>query len=153
AGALLAEVQAAREDLGVALAAQARPLAGPTVVVPQVASVPQTFRTGEFRTGERGRPSWARLPAGRPQPRPRTQARRPPPDGRITAGVADALARVNAHPRARLALAAALLTVGLLVAVGGWWFGVGRYTEAPNLTGMSQSVAQTQARTGGFKLK
>jgi serine/threonine-protein kinase len=146
AGALLTEVQAAREEIGVALAARARPLAGPTVAVPHVGSVPQTGRT--FRTGELGRPSWARLPSGRPQLRPH-----PRPAARPGGGVAGLLTKVNAHPRGRFALAAALLTVGLLVAIGGWWFGVGRYTEAPNLTGMAQSVAQTQAKTAGFKLK
>ena len=33
---------------------------------------------------------------------------------------------------------AALLTLGLLIAVGGYWFGFGRYTEAPDLLPVQQ---------------
>jgi serine/threonine protein kinase/beta-lactam-binding protein with PASTA domain len=151
AGALLAEVQSAREDIGLALAERARPLAQPTVIVPHVESVPQTYRTGEVAS----RPSWARLPSGAPQPQPpRRRAPAPPRDRRGGGNrLSDLIGQLNTNPRGRLALVAALLTMGLLIAVGGWWFGIGRYTQAPDLTVYSQKAAQTQAETLGFKVK
>jgi serine/threonine-protein kinase len=144
AGAMLAEVQAAREDIGVAQTGRPGPLAQPTVIVPQVESVPQAYQGAE-------RPSWSRLPGGAanpaaPQPRRRVAAA---PGGRA---LPDMLGRLNANPRGRLVLVAALLTLGLLVAAGGWWFGVGRYTGAPDLTNLSKQTALTQAKTGGFKV-
>jgi eukaryotic-like serine/threonine-protein kinase len=151
AGALLAEVQAAREDIGMALAERARPITQPTVVVPRVESVPQTYRTGQVLNqpgGPASRPSWARLPSnGRPQP----SRRRAP--ARSGGGFSDLLAQLNRNPRGRLALIAGLLTLGLLVAVGGWWFGIGRYSSTPDLTGnFTKKTAEAQARTLGFKV-
>ena len=35
------------------------------------------------------------------------------------------------NPRGRIAIAAAIVVLGLVAAVGGWWFGIGRYTVAP----------------------
>src|SRR5947209_10575517 len=59
AGALLAEVQAAREDLA-AGPAGSRAMAGPTVPVASLVQPTTTLPTG--------RPSWARLPAGGAEP-------------------------------------------------------------------------------------
>jgi beta-lactam-binding protein with PASTA domain len=149
AGAMLAEVQAARDDIGVAMAARNRPSAGPTVLVPQVESVPQTqtYRTGAM---EPARPSWARLPGGAP-PQPPARRRRAEPER--GAGISQLLAQVNANPRTRLMVIAAMLTLGLLVAVGGYWFGVGRYTDAPDLTTYTRDDATHLAQVGGFKVK
>src|SRR5262249_17237714 len=109
AGAMLALVQAARDDVGVSVTSPARPAAPPTVAVPHVASA---------------RPAWARLPtAARVQQRLR-------PAGGLRQWWYDLVGRINAHPHGRTAVAAALLAFGLVVAVGGWWFGIGRYTEA-----------------------
>jgi serine/threonine-protein kinase len=158
AGALLAEVQSAREDIGLALAERSRPLVAPTVIVPHVESVPQTYRTGEVAN----RPSWARLPSGAPQPQPPRRRAPAAPHGHAPATprgraggnrLSELIGQLNANPRGRLALVAALLTMGLLIAVGGWWFGIGRYTQAPDLTIYSQKAAQTQAETLGFKVK
>jgi len=62
-------------------------------------------------------------------------------------------ARVNGHPRGRLALAAALVTLGLLAAVGGWWFGIGRYTTTPSLLDKPLAAAQEEAKLFGFTVK
>jgi serine/threonine-protein kinase len=39
------------------------------------------------------------------------------------------------------------------VAVGGWWFGVGRYTEAPALTALTKDQATSQAHKLGLQVK
>src|SRR5437764_4880849 len=120
AGALLAEVQAARDDIGM-VASRPRPGGQPTVAVPRV---------------DQPRPSWARLPGGRQggprPPRPASRRRRASPT--VGDRFADLRGQVQANPRARLAVAAAIVTLGLLAAIGGWWFGIGRYTTAPTLT-------------------
>jgi serine/threonine-protein kinase len=51
-----------------------------------------------------------------------------------------------------LALAAALVTLGLLAAVGGWYFGIGRYTETPSLLDKTGKTAEAEARQFGFKV-
>ncbi|HYN95852.1 MAG TPA: Stk1 family PASTA domain-containing Ser/Thr kinase [Pilimelia sp.] len=141
AGALRAELQAVREDLGAANAAAAttavmRRVAEPTVVVSAV----QPHQ----------RPSWARLPGG---PEPEAEPRR----RRATAGLPARLhvlrRRVLGDPRGRLAVAAALVAVGLFAAVGGWWLGVGRYTVAPALVNMTKVNAEAQATTAGFRVE
>jgi serine/threonine-protein kinase len=151
AGAMLAEVQSAREDVGFSVSTRAAPLAGPTVTVPQVDTT--TYRGGGDATARvprvtDERPAWSRLPSGRPRPGPRRSAGRGP--GLNLAGLIN---RVNAHPRGRLAVAAALVVVGLLAAVGGWWFGIGRYTEAPSLLDKTKVQAEQEAREFGFKIK
>ncbi|GAB3859169.1 Stk1 family PASTA domain-containing Ser/Thr kinase [Dactylosporangium cerinum] len=153
AGAMLAEVQAARENIGMELATRSRPLAQPTVIVPQVESVPQNvYRTGSMSV-EPARPSWAKLPSPTPaQPPARRRRAQPEPTG-PAARLAELLAQVNANPRTRLTVIAAMLTLGLLVAIGGYWIGVGRYTDAPDLTTMSSDMAGQQARAAGFKVK
>ncbi|WP_432829481.1 protein kinase domain-containing protein [Dactylosporangium sp. CA-092794] len=148
AGALLAEVQAVREDISTATAQRARPVAPPTVVVPQVESVPRTGAVPQMYQATR-RPSWARLPGGAP-PQPVGRRHRP---GQGGGGLEGMLAQVNANPRTRIAVIAAMLTFGLLVAVGGYWFGVGRYTAAPELTARTKDQAIHLATTAGFKVK
>src|SRR6266542_3726710 len=129
AGAMLAEVQAAREEIGLSVTSQARGTAPPTVVVPHLAGA---------------RPAWARLPGGsRGWQRQR----------RSTGWWHDLVDRVNAHPHGRTAVAAALVAFGLIVAVGGWWFGIGRYTEAPDLRNRTRAQAEAQAKQGGFTIR
>src|SRR5437773_1182707 len=103
AGALLAEVQAAREDLTAGTAAT-QVFAQPTV---PVASLP--------RPSER-RPPWARLPA--PAPAPERPGRR-----RAPRRLPGWYHRLTATARGRQAAAAGLVVLGLLIALGGWWFG------------------------------
>lgn len=151
AGAMLAEVQAAREDIGVELATRSRPLAQPTVIVPQVESVPQkVYRTG---TVEPVRPSWSRLPSPAPSQQVARRRRAQEEPAGPAARLAELLAQINANPRTRLTVIAAMLTLGLLVAVGGYWIGVGRYTDTPDLTTMTSDMAGQQARAAGFKVK
>ncbi|MFG2042581.1 PASTA domain-containing protein [Dactylosporangium sp. NPDC048998] len=148
AGAMLAEVQSVREDIGTALATRARPVAPPTVVVPRVESVPQRSVPQTYQATRR--PSWARLPASAPAPAVNRRHRTEPGPG---GGLQGLLEQVNANPRTRLAVIAAMLTFGLLVAVGGYWFGVGRYTEAPDLTTKTKEQAAHLATVAGFKVK
>jgi serine/threonine-protein kinase len=140
AGAMMAEVAAAREDIGVAMAQRRGPIAQPTVIVPQIESVPQVYQTADTR------PNWSRL---NPPPRPRRRREAPSRTG----GIVDYFRRVSANPRGRVTLIAALLTLGLLIAVGGYWFGIGRYTSAPDLLPYDKATATQRAKLLGFKLK
>jgi beta-lactam-binding protein with PASTA domain/tRNA A-37 threonylcarbamoyl transferase component Bud32 len=145
AGAMLAEVQAAREDLGAATATTAvlRPMAAPTVPVAQV------------QPSER--PPWARLPgpAG-PPPSPRV-AGSPAGAGPWSAGfwpdrARELHRRVVARPHGRIALLAAIIAIAVLGAFAGWWFTIGRYTAAPAFTASSRGDAEHKARAAGFRL-
>jgi eukaryotic-like serine/threonine-protein kinase len=141
AGALLAEVQGARDDLA-ASAATTRVMAQPTVPVASLESATRALPTD--------RPSWARLPARAPEP-PRT----PGPGRRRaarTGGLVGWYHKLTSTARGRQGLAAAIVALGLVVTLGGWWFGVGRYTEAPLLTGLTKAQAQSSAKAKGFTL-
>ncbi|HEY2946807.1 MAG TPA: Stk1 family PASTA domain-containing Ser/Thr kinase [Micromonosporaceae bacterium] len=141
AGALLAEVQQARDDLGAANAATAvmRPVAGPTVVVPPVQPAE--------------RPAWARLPQDRSRSEYRSGGRR---TGAATLpGWGDRLGRACRRAltgRGRIVALVAILLVVALVAVGGWWFGVGRYTVAPSLVSMPRTEAEARAGEAGLRI-
>jgi eukaryotic-like serine/threonine-protein kinase len=140
AGALLAQVQAARDDLGAANAATLpmRPISEPTVAVPPVQE----------------RPAWSRLPESRPlRQRPTRRRGAPPPAPGLGGRLHLLRRRVLGTPRGRAAVAAAIVVLGLLTAVGGWWFGVGRYTVAPELVNMTKANAQAQAARAGFTIK
>src|SRR5687767_10919892 len=43
--------------------------------------------------------------------------------------------------------------MGLLAAIGGYWFGIGRYTEAPSLVAKSKVEAEAAAKQAGFKVR
>jgi serine/threonine-protein kinase len=60
---------------------------------------------------------------------------------------------VLANQRGRLAVAASLVLVGLLVAVTGWWYGVGRFTATPSLVAVSKTQAVAAADHDGFRLR
>ncbi|MGA8115695.1 MAG: Stk1 family PASTA domain-containing Ser/Thr kinase [Actinocatenispora sp.] len=47
---------------------------------------------------------------------------------------------------------AALVALGLVAGVGGWWFGAGRYTSAPSMLTVSRSEAVSRAHDKGFDL-
>jgi serine/threonine-protein kinase len=140
AGALLTEVQGVRDELGMLNASTAllRQVEEPTMVVSSV--------------HPNQRPSWARLPdEGRPARAPRQEygGRRhtaTPGGGRL--GLLRQ--RLMATPRGRIAVAASIVVLGLMAAVGGWWFGVGRYTVAPELVNLTKVNAETRASAGGF---
>ncbi|MCW6008533.1 Stk1 family PASTA domain-containing Ser/Thr kinase [Micromonospora sp. CPCC 205371] len=135
AGALLAEVQQVRDDLGTSSNAS-------TAVLRQVSAPTQVISSGAG-----GRPPWGRLPeqkAGR---------RRAEPQGGFAVKARALRDQLMAQKRGRTAVAAAIVTLGLLAVVGGWWFGVGRYTVAPQFTGMARAEADAQALKGGFTVK
>ncbi|MEU7584981.1 Stk1 family PASTA domain-containing Ser/Thr kinase [Micromonospora sp. NPDC049230] len=146
AGALLAEVQVARDRLGDANTRTAvlravsddAPLSQPTMVV---ATVRPTDR-----------PAWARLPEGASQGPGRRRAAPESAEG-LGSRLAALRATLLASPRGRLAVAAVVVTLGLVAAIGGWWFGVGRYTDAPQLVSLSKAEAQAQASRAGLTLK
>ncbi|MFJ8578646.1 Stk1 family PASTA domain-containing Ser/Thr kinase [Micromonospora sp. NPDC093277] len=145
AGALLTEVQVARDDLGNpnSHTAVLRRVTDETAPVAQPTMVVAAVRPTE-------RPSWARLPEGGGQ-RPHHR-RAAPADGR-RAGLAELRTRLMGSPRGRMAVAAAVVVLGLVAAVGGWWFGVGRYTVTPQLVNLTKADAEGQATRGGFTLK
>ncbi len=136
AGALLVSVQAAREGLagGNAATQRLRPIVQPTVVVSKVEE----------------RPSWARLPSPT-QPRSRAASRRrqqPTLGGQLR----DAHRRVINNPNGRKALAAGLAGAVLLLLIGGWWLGFGRYEAAPNFQTKTRGEAAAMAEAAGLTL-
>lgn len=143
AGALLAEVQVARDDLGNANTHTAvlRAVGGENSPVSQPTMVVAAVRPAE-------RPTWARLPEGGQQ----RHRRRAAPEPDLKARLAALRTRVMGSPRGRLSVAAAVVALGLLAAMGGWWVGVGRYTVAPELVSLSKAQAEAQADKAGFTL-
>jgi eukaryotic-like serine/threonine-protein kinase len=145
AGAMLAEVQQAREDLGTAArpasavtTAWLRPVADPTVAISPV------------QPSER--PAWARLPEPASRQRGARVAADAWPPGPGGDGRVGLLGRITGSPATRIALGAAGLAVVLVVLVGAWWFGVGRYAEAPRLVDLPRDQAQSQAVNAGFQV-
>ncbi|NMO53120.1 Stk1 family PASTA domain-containing Ser/Thr kinase [Actinoplanes sp. TBRC 11911] len=160
AGALLAEVQAVRDDLGAAAVATAllrqvpgsrhaasdattmMPQADPTATLPRTDAttmLPRTDPTAMIpATGNR--PSWARLP-GQDGPRgPQEYGRgatRATPPGR---------------DRRKIFLTAAIAVMVLVVLGTTWWVTLGRYTEAPPMVNMTKAQAELYAQQNGFDL-
>ncbi|MFI7074040.1 Stk1 family PASTA domain-containing Ser/Thr kinase [Micromonospora sp. WMMD754] len=145
AGALLTEVQAARDELGNphAHTAVLRRVSDDTAVLSQPTQVVAAVRPAE-------RPPWARLPESGGQ-RPHRR-RADEPEG-LGARLSALRTRVMGSPRGRLAVAAAVVVLGLVAAIGGWWFGVGRYTVAPQMVSLTKAEAEAQAQRGGFTLR
>ncbi|MQA05488.1 MAG: Stk1 family PASTA domain-containing Ser/Thr kinase [Streptosporangiales bacterium] len=48
---------------------------------------------------------------------------------------------------------ALVLLLAVATGVGGWWYGMGRWTEAPKLAGMSSSEAIADAKEAGFEVE
>jgi len=140
AGALLTEVQAARDQITTRGPAPTG-AADQTVVM---SAVPATER-----------PAWARLP-------PRNQPPAGAAGGRAARSAAPAtrnrslVARsglaargIGAGHRRAVVLAAGAAGLALLL-VAGWWFGFGRWTAAPDLVGLPEAEAVAQARDRGL---
>jgi eukaryotic-like serine/threonine-protein kinase len=160
AAAMLSEIQSAREDVG-ALAGPTRALAHPTVVVPSV-------------SGPAARPSWARLPVQRvPGPGGRVFSGTGGRSRGAGGAVVDAGRRIAAYlpdqplqrtgdwlsrnsrrlrntAEGRRQLTVAVVVLGLLFIAGGWWFGFGRYTDAPTLLQLTKDNAVAEADRLGF---
>ncbi|MGE5830743.1 MAG: Stk1 family PASTA domain-containing Ser/Thr kinase [Micromonosporaceae bacterium] len=145
AAALLTQVQVARDDLG-ALAGPTRAIAHPTVVVAPVDR----------------RPPWARLPAGRargaatpvaPGHRRGTNASGLRSLAGAWGSMADRVARMPATRRGQHQLIAVAVVLALLLGVGGWWLGFGRYTTAPSLVNLTRDSATAEATRLGFAVR
>ena len=81
----------------------------------------------------------AMLPASRPSgPRPPDRQRPVRPPRRSRGGPI---------------LLVGVLLVALLAGVGGWWFGIGRYTTTPGVVNMSRAAAQTKVEAAGLQFK
>jgi serine/threonine-protein kinase len=154
AGAMLAEVQAAREDVGLAISTRAAPLAGPTVAVPRIDPTSVHGETALVPRIEPDRPGWARLRDGGPEPRRRAAgAATGAAAGGMMARLTTLVRQINSNPRGRMALAASLVAMGLLAAIGGYYFGIGRYTEAPGLVDSPREQAEQDAKRLGFEVR
>jgi serine/threonine-protein kinase len=146
AGALLAEVQVVREQLGAsnvetALLRQvpartARHSADATAALPAVT-------TAFPAAGDR--PAWARLPE---QDRSRAR-RRPAP---VMPAPGNRFAELFSGDRNRLLVMAAVALMVLTVIGSTWWVTLGRYTDSPQLVNMTRAQAEQRARTDGFTL-
>ncbi|MET0426365.1 MAG: Stk1 family PASTA domain-containing Ser/Thr kinase [Actinoplanes sp.] len=142
AGALLAEVQTVRDDLGAASVETALlrqvPAARPGVT--DATTVVPAVTTGN-------RPPWARLPeqgGGRG-----TAYGRGAPGGPVTRAGARAAAGAD---RRKILLMSAVALMVLVVIGSTWWVTLGRYTDSPPMINMSKAQAELYAQQNGFKL-
>jgi serine/threonine-protein kinase len=133
AGALLAEVQAVRDDLGAASVETAllrqvpqhrHAVADATTVVPAVGD----------------RPSWARLPE---------QSRSPQTYRRGSVGPVGASGGLD---RRRVFISAAVAVMVLVIVGSTWWVTQGRYTETPSMVNMTRAQAELYAKQHDFGL-
>ncbi|GAB3861923.1 Stk1 family PASTA domain-containing Ser/Thr kinase [Micromonospora andamanensis] len=146
ASTLLAEVQVARDGLGSPNSHTAR--IAPVTDGPAAMSQP-TMMVAPVRPPDR--PTWARLPEGAPATRGRRRATASDGDD-LRTRLAGLVARLTGQGGGRLAVAAVVVVLGLVAALGGWWFGVGRYTTAPQLVSMNKAEAEAQASQAGFEV-
>jgi serine/threonine-protein kinase len=132
AGAMLAEVQSVRDDLGAA-----------NVQTALLRQVPQSRHAAADATAMvpavTDRPSWARLPE---QARNAQTYRRGDPDLRPAGGT----------DRRRVLLSVAVAVMVLVVLGSTWWVTLGRYTEAPPMVNMTKQQAELYARQHNWEL-
>ncbi|RZU52905.1 serine/threonine-protein kinase [Krasilnikovia cinnamomea] len=141
AGAMLAEVQVVRDDLGAAnvetaLLRQvpARPRqADATALVPAITTTMAPVQD---------RPAWARLP----QPNARTQRRRAPGPPATFGPVRPG----RFGDRRRIVLMATVALMVFTVLGSTWWVTLGRYVEAPQLVNMTKAQAEAYAGSEGL---
>ncbi|MEU8254854.1 Stk1 family PASTA domain-containing Ser/Thr kinase [Micromonospora inaquosa] len=147
AGALLAEVQVARDRLG--------DVNSHTAVLRPVSDEPSFSQPTMMVAAVQppNRPAWARLPEGASGQGPGRRRAAPEPAEGLGARLAALRSTMLNNPRGRLAVAAVVVTLGLVAAIGGWWFGVGRYTDAPQLVSLTKTEAQARADRAGLVLE
>jgi eukaryotic-like serine/threonine-protein kinase len=143
AGALLAEVQTVRDDLGAANVE--------TALLRQVPQSPTRHAAADATAlvpAVGARPPWARLPEQG------ARAAQPGAYGRPTGGtVTRAGTRASAGPdRRRILLIAAVVVMVLVVLGSTWWVTIGRYTEAPALVNMTKAQAELYVGQNHFEL-
>jgi beta-lactam-binding protein with PASTA domain/tRNA A-37 threonylcarbamoyl transferase component Bud32 len=139
-GAMYAQVQALRDEIGPELDRAAQLAGAPTTQVAQVGAV-------DSPTVITQRPHWARLPAGsRPAPARRVRRAR-------RRSLRGAWADLVTGPHGRLVLGGALVLLLVLVGTGIWWLAAGRYAPAPTLTGKTRAAAVAAARRAGFDVR
>ncbi|GAA0478430.1 serine/threonine protein kinase [Paractinoplanes deccanensis] len=135
AGALLAEVQTVRDDLGAAnvetallrqVPASRTAVADATTVVPAVTD----------------RPTWARLPGQAPARGQEYTAGRVPRSRSRSGGV----------DRRKIFLSAAIALMLIVVIGSTWWVFLGRYSDAPTMVNMTKAQAELYAKQNGFDL-
>jgi serine/threonine-protein kinase len=139
AGAMLAEVQSVRDDLGAASVEtallrqvpQSRPAPGAADATAMMTAV--SDRPGTDR------PSWARLPEQSRSPQTYRRG-----DARLSGG--------SKFDRRRILLTAAIAVMALVVIGSTWWVTLGRYTEAPAMVNMTKAQADLFARQNNFEL-
>jgi beta-lactam-binding protein with PASTA domain len=147
AGALLAEVQVVRDDLGAANVETAllrqvprKPMSDETAVVPAVPAA--------YGSPSAARPTWARLPE---QPVARTYGgggrRR---GGTVPVGFIGRLTEFFRGDRRRIVLFVAIAAMVLTVLGSTWWVTSGRYTDAPPLVNATRAQAEATAARNGF---
>ena len=141
AGAMLAEVQTVRDDLGAANVE--------TALLRQVPQSPNRHAAADATAlvpAVSDRPTWARLPE---QQGPQPGAYGRPLGGTITR----AGARAGTGPdRRRILLIAAVVVMVLVVLGSTWWVTLGRYTESPALVNMTKAQAELYVGQNHFEL-
>jgi len=144
AGALLAEVQVVRDDLGAANAETAllRQVQSRTRIAEATTMIPAVTSTYP-PAGDR--PTWARLPEQ--TPRAYGRPRRTPGTGGLLGRLSDLFAGGD---RRRTLILAAVLAMVLTVIGSTWWVTLGRYTDAPQLVNMTKTQAEQAAQRDGF---
>ncbi|GAB3984824.1 Stk1 family PASTA domain-containing Ser/Thr kinase [Plantactinospora veratri] len=150
AGAFQSAVQVVRDDLGTVANANTAVLRQipaadhPTMVVQQPTMVVSSVQPTN-------RPSWARLPD---QPGERTTPHRRRAATGPGSDFLDRVRQVGGQLFAgRASVVVTVVALALVVAMTGWWFGFGRYTETPSLAGLAGTQAQAQAERSGFVVK
>jgi serine/threonine-protein kinase len=144
AGALLAEVQTVKDDLGAQNAETALLRQVPALQPTRHAALDATALVPAVNaTSVEQRPSWARLPEQAPRPPRRAgstfTSTGKPPGGRK-------------YDRRRILLMSAVAVMVLVVIGSTWWVTMGRYTDAPNLVNMTKAQAELYARQHHFEI-
>lgn len=110
----------------------------------------------EAVTGDDGTEPTTRVP--RPAPRPVMPPPLPATPSGLPAGFEPepdpAYQPVPRRSRRRRPLViVAIVLLALLVGLGGWWFGVGRYTVTPGVIDLPEASARAKAEDAGLKLR
>lgn len=155
AGALLAELQLVRADLGL----RQVPIPQPASKQEQSHSVAPEHAQHTKVIGANQPPPWASPEA----PTSVTSLRVPPkrsdfPPQVDSPGLADpaSMQRYRDHQksgRRGLIWLSVVLLLGVAAAITGWWFGAGRYAQVPTVKGMIQSAAITEIRNADLSVR